>query len=362
MTYKVIQWATGNVGRHALRGIIERPDFELVGVFSYDPAKIGRDAGELVDRPPTGITVTNDKDAIVALDADCVSYNALGTTLDTLDPAVDDIAMLLASGKNVVTSAIDHFLYPKASSSSWGTEKLLARLEEVCVTGGTSLYQAGATPGFALDLWPITMTRIAQRIDRVTLTEIVDLSTYDSVSVLHGFMGFGRPPEPLAPFFTMMQDVENSAYYPAICMVCDALEADIDRVTFAHEFALTEEPYDSASGRFEVGTVSAARAGYTAWSGDRAIFELRFVWRNTDNVAPEWPTGDGRWILDVQGEPRIQTEVQVTTTYDSTRATSIMTAQAPVNAIPSVCAARPGVLTHLDLPVFGGGYTTAAGA
>jgi 4-hydroxy-tetrahydrodipicolinate reductase len=139
-------------------------------------------------------------------------------------------------------------------------------------------------------------------------------------------------------------------------MVCDAIGADVDEVTFDHKFALTEEPYDSASGRFEIGTVSAARAGYTAWSNGRAIFELRFVWRNTDAVAPDWPTGDGRWILDVQGEPRIQTEVQVSTTYDSTRATSIMTAQAPINAIPSVCAARPGVLTHLDLPVFGGGY------
>ena len=66
MSYKVIQWATGNVGRHALRGIIERPDFELVGVFSYDPAKIGRDAGELIDRSATGIAVTSDKDAIAA--------------------------------------------------------------------------------------------------------------------------------------------------------------------------------------------------------------------------------------------------------------------------------------------------------
>ena len=354
--YKVIQWATGNVGRHSLRGMIERPDYELVGVLSYDPGKVGRDAGDLVDRPSTGILVTDDKDAILALDANCVSYNALGTTLDTLDPAVDDLVRILASGKNVVTSAVDHFLYPKAAAPKWDTERHLARLEEACTEGNSSLYQAGATPGFALDLWPITMTRIAQRIDKVLLTEIVDLKTYDSVSVLHGFMGFARPPEPLAPFFVMMQDVENSAYYPAICMVCDAIGADLDDVTFDHEFALTEEPYESASGRFDVGTVSAARAGYTAWSKGRAIFELRFIWRNTDAVAPEWPTGDGRWILDIQGEPRIETEVQVTTTYDSGRATSIMTAQAPINAIPAVCAARPGVLTHLDLPVFGGGY------
>jgi hypothetical protein len=32
MAYRVIQWATGNVGTHALRAIIEREDLELVGL------------------------------------------------------------------------------------------------------------------------------------------------------------------------------------------------------------------------------------------------------------------------------------------------------------------------------------------
>ena len=319
MSFKVIQWATGNVGRHALRGIIERDDFELVGTWSQDPTKIGMDAGTIAGRAATGVIVTDDKDALVALDADCVSYNALGTTLENIEPPVDDIARLLESGKNVVTSALDHFIYPKVIGGM-GTPELLQRLEAACEKGGTTFYQAGATPGFALDLWPITMSRIAQRVDRITVTEIVDLKTYDSTSVLHGFMGFAVAPEPLAPFFVMMHDVENSAYYPAICMVCDTLGVQIDDVVFDHEFALTEAPYVSAAGSVEVGTVSAACASYTARAGSRDVFVLRFVWRLNDDVAPEWPTGDGRWILDIEGEPRIQSEVQVTTTYDSRRA------------------------------------------
>mgnify|MGYP000741706992 CR=1 FL=1 len=75
---RVVQWATGAVGAAQLREVVDRPDLELVGLFVYDPAKVGVDAGTLVGRPPTGIAATNDKAAILALDADCVVYNALG--------------------------------------------------------------------------------------------------------------------------------------------------------------------------------------------------------------------------------------------------------------------------------------------
>src|SRR4029077_12790138 len=82
MVYRVIQWGTGNVGTHALRAIIERTDMELVGLRVYSPDKVGKDAGEVVGASPTGVLATDDVDAILALDADCVNYNALGTTLE----------------------------------------------------------------------------------------------------------------------------------------------------------------------------------------------------------------------------------------------------------------------------------------
>ena len=61
--------------------MIERPDLELAGVRVYDPAKVGKDAGELIGESPTGIHCTDDADALLALGADCVNYNGLGTTL-----------------------------------------------------------------------------------------------------------------------------------------------------------------------------------------------------------------------------------------------------------------------------------------
>ena len=55
MTYRVVQWTTGAVGREALRGVLDHPDLELVGVKAYSDAKAGVDAGALVGRAPVGV-------------------------------------------------------------------------------------------------------------------------------------------------------------------------------------------------------------------------------------------------------------------------------------------------------------------
>ena len=64
----VIQWTTGNIGRRSLHAIIGRDDMELVGVYAHGADKVGVDAAELSGWPePTGVTATNDIDALLAL-------------------------------------------------------------------------------------------------------------------------------------------------------------------------------------------------------------------------------------------------------------------------------------------------------
>jgi hypothetical protein len=113
MSTRVIQWGVGNVGHHSLRGVLERPDLELVGLRVFNPAKVGLDAGEILGMAPTGVVGTDDVDEILAVVADIVLYNALGTTLIDLQSPVDELSRLLASGKNVISSAIDLFIYLK---------------------------------------------------------------------------------------------------------------------------------------------------------------------------------------------------------------------------------------------------------
>src|SRR4029450_14145990 len=109
--YKVIQWATGAVGTHALRALLDDPQFELVGVYVHSPDKVGRDAGELAGLPiDTGIKATNDAEGVGNTTADCVVYTAIGETRPR--EAVAQIAALLRSGKNVVSTSMITLNHP----------------------------------------------------------------------------------------------------------------------------------------------------------------------------------------------------------------------------------------------------------
>ena len=92
MPYRVIQWATGNVGRAAVEGILSHPELELVGTWVSDPAKVGRDVGEICGLGAIGVHATGDVDAILATDADCVLYSPLL-------PQLDEVVRILASGR-----------------------------------------------------------------------------------------------------------------------------------------------------------------------------------------------------------------------------------------------------------------------
>ena len=121
---------------------------------------------------------------IVALDADCVLYMPQGE----IDPmgALDDICRLLASGKNVVSTAVTAFIYPASAG-----DEVVDRLEAACAEGGTSFHGTGIEPGWAGEVLPLTMSGILGRVDSILVQELMDYSTYDSTDMMFDIMGFG---------------------------------------------------------------------------------------------------------------------------------------------------------------------------
>src|SRR5688500_2399269 len=185
---RVVQWATGPVGRHALRALLDHPDLEPVAVYVYSKDKVGRDAGEICGVGQTGITTTNDRDEILGLDADCVLYMAQGDA--NPPPALDDICALLASGKNVVSTAVTPLIYP----ASMGPE-VVDRLERACVEGGSTFHATGIEPGWASECLPLAMSGIFRFVESMVVQELLDYSSYDNAFMLFDVMGFGRTPD-----------------------------------------------------------------------------------------------------------------------------------------------------------------------
>src|SRR3954465_5002966 len=144
MTLKVVQWSTGNVGRHAIAGIDARPELELTGVWVSSPEKDGQDAGKLagLDRD-LGVAATTDADALLASKPDCVVYTAMAD--NRLPDAIEDLKRFLAAGINVVSSCPVFLQYPKGTVPP----ELIDPIEQAALNGGASLYVNGVDPGFA---------------------------------------------------------------------------------------------------------------------------------------------------------------------------------------------------------------------
>ena len=347
---KVIQVATGAVGTHSLRTILSRRDMELVGLLVFGPDKVGKDAGELVGMDPVGVLATDDFEAILALDADAVSYNALGETRDPA-AALDQICRLLESGKNVCSTAVSVHIYPDIIKST----PLRATLSAACDKGGVSFHSSGVNPGFMMDVWPLTMCRLARRIDTIYMTELVDMARYTSRQI-GDYIGYGKPVEQTLTTFPREVVIESS-FYASLTMFARATGLQFDDVSFTFEVAPSPCEIITPVYNISPGQVAAVRMTLRAYAAGELRVQNQWVFcLGKEALPPDWPYGDGAWTIRIDGDPCLESRVDSSTTHDGKQPDVLMTGVHPVNAIPAVVNAPPGVQTHLDLPLFSGGF------
>jgi 4-hydroxy-tetrahydrodipicolinate reductase len=345
MTYRVVLWGTGNVGRNALIGIDARPDLELAGVWVSNPDKVGRDAGELAGLRHLGVMATNDADAVLALRPDCVVHTSMADV--RLDEAMEDLARILRAGVNVVSSSPVFLQFPE--------EAMGAPIHQAALEGGVSIWVNGVDPGFANDWLPLAITGISERITEVRCLEILNYSTYVQPTVLFDVMGFGRPmhetPLLLSP------GVLTLAWGSVVRQLAAGLDVELDGVEEWHTRLPAPETFEVDAGTVEKGTAAALRFEVRGMRGGRPVIVLEHVTRLRDDLGPDWPqpAGQGSYRVEVRGEPNYTVDLQLLgTNGDHNTAGLKATAMRLVNAVPSVVIAPPGLLTALDLPLITG--------
>jgi len=346
LSFKVIQWGTGNVGLFSLRCIIEHPETELVGVCVHSEAKSGRDAGELCGAKPVGVKASNDVEAILALDADCVCYTA---TAD-LRPfeAVQDICRILAAGKNVVSSSVVPLVHPKSFLPN-----LRDQLAEACRTGGTSFFTSGIDPGFANDLLPLTLSGLCGTWEEVRVLEIINYATYNQPQVLFDTMGFGKPMDDTPLLLT--PGTLEFAWGGTVRLLAEGLGIELEKIRSTYEKRPAVRPIRIGDHTVEPGTMAAMRFEVLGVVDGRTPIVVEHVTRLDDDLAPEWPTGNGSYRVAITGFPKIRCELEFEDEHgDHAVGGVVLTATRLVNAIPAVCEAAPGLLSALDLPLITG--------
>jgi hypothetical protein len=348
VAYQVAQWGTGNVGRLAVRGILEHPDLELVGLLVHSADKAGRDAGELAGLAPVGVAATNNPDDILTLGADCVSYMATGDLRP--DEAVADMCRVLEAGINVVSTSVVPLVYPPSAPARY-REPLAA----ACKAGGVSCFTSGIDPGFANDLVPFAFLGTVERVDSVRVMEILDYSTYDQPDVLLDIMGFGKPLDELP--LLLQPGIIGLAWGGTVSVLVAGLGVELDEIREVHERVPAERDYETPVGTIAAGTTAAMRFEVQGIVGGEPRVVLEHVTRMSPEVAPEWPKlpGQGGYRVDIEGNPVLHCQFHYEG-EDGDHNTGGLTATAMrcLNAIPAVCEAEPGLLSALDLPLVTG--------
>lgn len=347
--HRVIVWGPGQAGAPAIRGIVEHPELQLVGVRAYSADKDGRDAGELCGLGELGIRATRDADALLALDADVVSYTPREFSAEgdiRLQEIVEEIGRILESGKNVITPLTPFIRLPNLFIDQAATD----RLQAACETGQTTLCSTGIAPGFMDDYLVLALTSMSRKVETVYVSEILDLSSYESFYL--GALGFGLGPEEFEKHSQPM--FLEYLWGGAIELVAEALKLKIDELQPTFETSLAEFAFDTVGMHIEVGTVAAVHMSLQGIVDGKWRISVGGYYRMRPDIAPDWPQPpmQGGYRIRIRGVPNMVAEVglgslETTGMNDGYLATAMRL----VNSIPAVCAASPGISTSLDTPL-----------
>ena len=330
---KIIQWYTGEIARHQIRVIEASPSMEIVGAYVHHEAKNGVDVGEIAGIDPLGVLATNDMEQILAVDADCVLYNPPTERYDEIIP-------ILASGKNVISII-----------AGWNPKKrsCYPDILGACETGQSSLYGTGLNPGLSYEL-ALLGSSICTDVESIYIKTCEPQASLSEVFL--EMFGFGKSEEELTGGPRGAYSIFARSLHQVTDLLCEELGLPHDGTSFTYEFEPATQDYEDKI-IVRKGTMAGLLLKASTTQGDQpvATIELRFL-LGSEYVRESW-LADGPsqgWLeVDIKGTPgsRLTHEIYAEDDLVGTWSTGTKA----INAIPFVCAAKPGLVSPLDLPL-----------
>ncbi|SCX03467.1 dihydrodipicolinate reductase [Mycolicibacterium fluoranthenivorans] len=352
---RIVVWGTGFVGSMVIAEIVKHPLFELVGVGVSNPEKVGRDVGEICGLgTPIGLTATDDVDALIALAPDALVH--YGPTAAQADANIDLITRFLRAGIDVCSTAMTPWVWPhmRLNPPSWITP-----IDEACAAGAASCFTTGIDPGFANDLFPMTLMGLCSEVRTVRASELLDYTNYTGDYEFE--MGIGKSPD-YTPLLEH-RDILVMSWGATVPMIAHAAGITLDEITTTWEKWVTPEDRKSAKGIIQAGNVAAVRFTINGRYRGETRIQLEHVNRIGLDAAPDWPTGNDNDVyrVDIEGTPSISQETAFRfadgSGRDAAAAGCLATGLRALNAVPAVNALPPGWVTALDLPLIPGAGT-----
>ena len=323
---RVVQFGVGPIGASIARLLREKESLEIVGGIDRDPAKAGRDLGEIVGAPdaPWGVLVSARPPAVLEKPVDVVMH----TTSSSLAAVMDELLACLSAGCCVV-STCEELAYPFRKHP-----ELSAQLDAVAKEEGVALVGTGVNPGFVMDKLVLVLSAVAQRVDFAKAVRIVDASKRRLP--LQKKIGAGMTE---AEFRGQVAAgiIKHHGLPESVAMVADGLGLVVDDISETIEPVITSEtvktPFLEVSPGQVAGVHQIARG--TSKGEEKIFMELQMY------VGAKQPAD----TVELRGEPNLSLTIPGGAHGD------IATAAIAVNAIPAVLAAPAGLRTVRDLPL-----------
>jgi len=322
---RAIQYGVGPIGASLVRLMREKEAIEVIGAIDTDPAKAGRDLGEVVGATdaPWGIEISADTE-ILSEAADVVVHS----TSSHLPAVMDQLGACLAA-ESCVVSTCEELAYPYRKYPD-----LAARLDKEAKSWGVALVGTGVNPGFVMDKLVLTLGAAGQRVDSVRVARIVDASKRRLP--LQKKVGAGLGSEEFKQQVAA-GTIKHHGLPESIAMVADGFGFDIEEITETIEPVLAREAFRTEFLEVEAGRAAGVHQIARGISGgkEKILMELQMY-----VGAPE--SND---TIELLGEPNLVLTIPSGTHGD------IATAALVVNAIPTILAAPAGLKTSRDLPL-----------
>jgi 2,4-diaminopentanoate dehydrogenase len=321
---RVVQFGVGPIGASILRLMREKHSLEIVGAVDKDPAKAGRDIGEVAGarEAPWGITVSPSPATVLAKPVDVVVH----TTSSYLPNVMDELLECISAGSCVV-STCEELAYPFRKHP-----ELSARLDAAAKEEGVAIVGTGVNPGFVMDKLLLVLSAASQRIDFAKATRTVDAS--ERRLPLQKKIGAGMTPEEFRAHVAA-GIIKHHGLPESVALVADGLGFALDEITETIEPVIATETVKTEFLEVSPGQVAGVhQIARGIWEGEDKIFmELQMY------VGAKQPAD----TVEVRGEPNLTMTIPGGTHGD------IATASVAVNAIPAILAAPAGLRTVGDL-------------
>ncbi len=320
---KVVQMGLGPIGNMLTRLLAERASVQIVGAVDIDPAKLGKDLGELAGLAPLGVRVSRDlREVLEGGRADVV----LLTTTSSLAATCEQIFQLLPFGVRVVSSC-EELSYP------WITNPEIAdRIDKLAREKNSAVLSTGVNPGFLMDFLPIVLTGVCRDVRKITVERVQD-ATFRRVP-FQMKIGAGLTVE---EFHRKVKEgtLRHVGLRESMHMMAACLGGKLDKAEEVITPIMAEEKVSGGDMVIDRGKVRGVQQIGSGVIAGREVISMVF------RAAIAEPDSRDRIVID--GTPAIDSCIKGGVNGD------VATCAVLVNAIASVVNARPGLRTMAEI-------------